>query len=397
MMIRQTEAGFVHPAEETEKLRACETVLVETFQKWGYREAETPVIDRAEILETETSQAAYRLLDSRGQVMVLRPDWTTPIAHLATIRSQPEMLPLRLFYRGSVFRREDMQARELHQTGVEILGAGGDLADGEVVSLAVQSLAMTGLLDFRIGIGHVRFLAGLMNHWQIEEPVRTQLQNALSRRDFVSFRRTISQLALPEAQLDFLQILPELHGDMAVLAQAREADPGEEAVRALDTLAHVYGDLQNAGMNRHIYLDLGMIRDQEYYTGIVFEGYTRGLGHPVLGGGRYDHLTRRFGAELPATGFAVHMERLLAILPGSANSVREELILVIPHPGAEAAAIRKAEDLRQTGQRVILEINGRGMDEARTFARQQGCTHVLTWQKDRWVQEDLQQGGINDD
>ena len=61
MMIRQTEAGFVHPAEETEKLRACETVLVETFQKWGYREAETPVIDRAEILETETSQAAYQI------------------------------------------------------------------------------------------------------------------------------------------------------------------------------------------------------------------------------------------------------------------------------------------------------------------------------------------------
>ncbi len=384
-MIHQTAAGSIHPAEETERLRACETMLTNTFQKWGYREADTPVIDRAEILETETGQAAYRLLDPRGQVMVLRPDWTTPIAHLAATRWQPEMLPLRLFYRGSVFRREEMQARELHQTGVEILGAAGDLADGEVVTLAVESLAQTGLVDFRIGIGHVRFLAGLMNHWEIAEPARTSLENALSRRDFVSFRQTIHTLALPAAQHEFLLILPELHGDQAILEQARQAEPGEEALQVLDTLAHVYGDLQNAGMNQHIDLDLGMIRDQEYYTGIVFEGYTRGLGHPVLGGGRYDHLTRRFGAALPATGFAIHMERLLAVLPKTERGAQTPLILVIPQLGDEAKAIRKAGELRQAGTRVILEITGRTDAEAQSFARLQNCSHVMYWQQGCWV------------
>jgi len=388
-IINSRQAGRLHPAEDTEILRACEANLAGTFCTWGYREVDTPMVDSARILETETTPAVYRFMDPHGQVLALRPDWTTPIAHLAAVCQEPELLPLRLFYRGSVFRREDTQPRELHQTGVEILGAPGDLADGEVVSLAAQILAAAGLDDFLIGIGHVRFIEGLLDHWDIPGIQRIGLQEALSQRDFVSFRQQAAALSLPAERSDFLLGLPDLYGDLSVLMWARQADPGDVASRALDTLAHVYSDLEQAGLSHHIYVDLGLIRDQEYYTGIVFEGYTTGQGHPFLGGGRYDRLASRFGADLPATGFAVHMERLLSVLSASPDPLTQPDALVVPPPGFEAAAMAEADRLRQTGERVLLEITGRSVPAAREFARRQGCRYLQTWQEGHWAREVL--------
>lgn len=387
---------YFQPTAETETMRVYEQLMVDVFRQYGYREIETPILDSAAIFETGEEQAAFRLMDPQGQIRVLRPDWTTPIAQWAAGLNNTDIFPLRVFYRGSVFRRDGQQAREMHQTGVEMLGADGDLADGEVVSLAVRVLAAAGLKRFRIGMGHGGFLAGLLEYWEIPRKESDAIQEALGQKDLVTFRYRVESLRIDSAQKNFLQQLPDLSGHPQILDQARKASPGTAALQALDTLEHVFQDLQGAGLDHHIYLDLGMIRDQNYYTGIVFEGYTQGLGHPVLGGGRYDRLAHRFGADLTATGFAVHMERLLAVTPDRGDQHPPE-ILVIPARGDEAEAVREAGRLRQEGHRVLLEISGRSQAEARRFAQGQGCKKMRYLQNDQWIDEDLLKGAALND
>ena len=63
-------------------------------------------------------------------------------------------------------------------------------------------------------------------------------------------------------------------------------------------------------------LDLSVVRDLDYYTGIVFEALVSGIGKPVAGGGRYDNLYENYGVQIPATGFALEIDRLLPVLEG---------------------------------------------------------------------------------
>jgi ATP phosphoribosyltransferase regulatory subunit len=86
------------------------------------------------------------------------------------------------------------------------------------------------------------------------------------------------------------------------------------SLSALKEIKKVYNLLRDYGLEEHVLIDLGIIRDFDYYTGIIFEGYTDYLGFPVCGGGRYDKLCSRFGENLPSTGFAVGLERLIMAL-----------------------------------------------------------------------------------
>jgi len=103
-------------------------------------------------------------------------------------------------------------------------------------------------------------------------------------------------------------------------------------------------------------IDLGVLRGLDYYTGIVFEGYSAFLGFPILGGGRYDNLLGRFGFECTATGFALGMERLLLSLEKEGNEISpapDADCLIIYNPSQADAAFKKARELREAGQVVV--------------------------------------------
>jgi ATP phosphoribosyltransferase regulatory subunit len=111
----------------------------------------------------------------------------------------------------------------------------------------------------------------------------------------------------------------------------------------------------------------------------VFEAYTPGVGSPVLGGGRYDHLLAGFGGDVPATGFALEMDRLLAALERQGklaeDSGRDDVVVACP-PGQEAQALRRAQRLRTEGLAVSIDLLGRSGAELLAYARSRGAARV---------------------
>jgi ATP phosphoribosyltransferase regulatory subunit len=122
---------------------------------------------------------------------------------------------------------------------------------------------------------------------------------------------------------------------------------GEEAEKALENLREILRHLEAHGALGAVILDLGLSGRHDYYTGAVYEAYASGLGFTVANGGRYDNLLRRFGKELPATGFAIYLERLLSVLP--AEGQRPLLVLV----GGDVGGIQAASALRKLGVPVL--------------------------------------------
>jgi len=117
-----------------------------------------------------------------------------------------------------------------------------------------------------------------------------------------------------------------------------------------------------------------MIRDFNYYTGMVFEAYTPGLGFPLCGGGRYDHMLSDFGMACPATGFAVGIERVLLAMERQKlkePTAAKDIYLGYAPQNMEEA-IQKAMELRRQGKVVELALAAQSEAEAETAQREKG-------------------------
>ena len=176
-----------------------------------------------------------------------------------------------------------------------------------------------------------------------------------------------------------LKKLPVLSGGEDMIKKAYDLALNEQSRRALDNLCEIYRLLKAYGVEQYVRFDLGIIRDFSYYTGMVFEAYTPGLGFPLCGGGRYDHLLADFGNACPATGFASGIERILLALErqGIERPMRARDIYLAYAAGKEAMAVEKAETLRRTGKTVELSLSAQTQAEAEAAKQAKGYRELV--------------------
>jgi ATP phosphoribosyltransferase regulatory subunit len=372
--------------EEAGRKRCIENQLAALFSTWGFSEVITPAFEYFETLKAgapgDAEDSVFRFFDRGGRMLALRPDMTTPIARVAAMRMKESPLPLRLFYLANVFRHEQAQAGrqcEFYQAGVELLGADGAMADAEVVALAVEAMQKAGLKEFQVGLGQVDFISGIMEAAEIRGAEASLIKKALVARDMVSLGETMDEIGVGTASRKLLEQLPLLHGQEKLLRDVRRQVGDKKSQTALDNLAEIYELLRGYGVEKFVTFDLGIIRDFEYYTGMVFEAYTAGLGYPICGGGRYDRMTSAFGADYPATGFALGIERVILALErqNACPEENEEVVLVSWAEGFRQQAIKEALSLRAKGTNAALTTMPQSKVQAERECRERGCSKLV--------------------
>lgn len=357
------------PPEAAEK-RAVEASLTALFTSWGYDGIETPVTEFLSTLTVGNGQRIeprmFKFFDRDNRTIALRHEMTTPIARVVASRMKDVPRPLKISYVGRVYRYEETQRGrrcEFTQAGVEFMGSDAPAADAEVLALAVESLRQAGLREFRISLGQAAFIHGLMRGFALTEEEERRAKNFLEKRDLVGWRTFLDGTALPLREKKILEKLPLLHGGREILDEARDMAVNEESLRAIDNLATIYRLLESYQAAESVQFDLGVIRDLDYYTGMVFEAYMPGLGFPLCGGGRYDRMLADFGADCPATGFALGVERILLAVEqaGLSRAALKKEVYVAYAPGREAAAIRAAQEERRAGR--VTELSPAPQEE----------------------------------
>lgn len=361
----------------TKGLRRIERSVLDCMSNWGYEPIKTPTIeyyDTVGIASSTSDRKLFKLLNNRGQTLVLRSDLTAPIARVASSLLREEPLPLRLSYHANVFRAIEEEAgreAEFFQTGVELIGDRSPEADAEVVALAIASLQAAGVKTFKFALGHVGFLNGLFDEALPERSEDQQaLKERLLHRDYVGFREHAEALGLNREQQEELEGILRLRGGREVCEQAGALTQNPLALESLDHLRRVWEVLADYGVSEHVLIDLTMIGDFSYYTGMVFEGYAAELGFPVCSGGRYDNLLRQFGRDEPATGFALKTSRILDGLKDPAPE--EQLpVLVLYDAEGRAEALAEAGRLRSAGAAAVTRLAG--ADETNGFGAEQAA------------------------
>lgn len=335
--------------------KQVEESIMKCFSSYGYQPLETPSFEYDSVFSE--AEGVYRMIDRTGKVLALRPDMTMPIARVCATKLY-ENLPVRASYLGNVYRCEDTlkggRQNEFTQAGIELLGEPGIFYDAEVIAATVNALINAGIHDFMVELGNVNFVRGLLSGSHLEEALIDEINDLMTKKDTLSIEERLNGVSIKEEIKEIIIKLPTLFGDVSVAKEmlTREFLP-EESKKALSDLIGIVTYLSYYGYENYITIDLGMNKNMDYYTGTIFKIFKRGVGFPVAGGGRYDKLISRFQKDIPATGSAIYINRLL---DGMTDRLSEQITSVeeIKIKENEEEAIRRAIELRKQGKQVIV-------------------------------------------
>ena len=362
--------------EEAAAKRKIESKIMKLFASLGYEEIVTPTMEYLETLTAFSNSAnravekdLFKTFDYQNRTLALHQEMTTPVARLSASRLKTSPLPLKLSYNTPVFRFRQNQSgfqSEFYQAGVELLGISNAAADAEIIFLAAESLKISELKEFKICLGQAEFATGLMEENNLPNEVQTKIKNAIESRDIVEFEKIIDALDLEKNSKAALKKIPKLQGGVEILDAAKKISNNEKSRLALENLAEIYKLLEIYGAADKIIFDLSLIRDFDYYTGMIFEAYAPCVGYSLAGGGRYDNMLKNFGLNCGATGFALGIERILSArkLQGISADVRKKDIYLSYAEGMIEKAIQKASELREAGKTVEISLTSQSESQA---------------------------------
>lgn len=332
------------------------------FQLSGYREIETPILEYYDVLSDKTygyrPEHVWKTFDSFGHVLAIRPDSTIPCARLAAGALRGWPLPLRLFYTQSASNYQSdtlSMLCEQPQAGLELMGEDAAAADAEAISLAVSCLESAGLREYQIELGHAAFFAGFMQEAGLEEDQIREIRTLLEHKDALGMQLYLRSIRMNEQVAQRLIRLPRLYGGPEILDEAAALTEHPVCREALHRLRTVIALLEDFGCSADVTIDLGMAQEASYYSGIIFRGHAAGVGQPILSGGRYDGLTKRFGRALPAVGFAMMTKLLMIALERQGDSFENPVpdYLVAGGPDSLRQVLSCVQRLRAEGQCAV--------------------------------------------
>lgn len=408
-------------------LRQMINSLTDSYEKYGFEELETPMVEYTEILgkflpDTDRPNAGvFSLQDEDDQWLSLRYDLTAPLARYVAENFETLPKPFKSFRHGWVFRNEKAgpyRFRQFMQFDADIVGSSNMLADAEICMMAVDALIGLGIdkdnfvirLNNRKILDGVLELAGLDGDDKAE--VRLIVLRAIDKLD--KFGTEGVKLLLGKGRLDesgdFTQgaelsdeqidkIIYYVSNTSAsqedifehLKLSVGDSKIGLEGVEELRLMQNIF---KSAGYQDNIKIDPSIVRGLDYYTGPVFEatlvdkvnsedGQTRVMGS-IGGGGRYDSLVSRFRSEpVPATGFSIGLSRLLTALENLnclAPINHDPLVLVaVMDKDLDSISIyqQMVKQLRSEGIKAEMYVGTAGLKAQMKYADRRGAACVI--------------------
>jgi len=304
-------------------------------------------------------------VDVDGRLLAFRPDVTTSIARAAETLFAKRARPLRLCYSATVFRQHTQSKadwrRELTQIGCELLGKNTTAADMEILAIATELLQRLQLnRSFVITLSDAEIFSGIVENLGLDAKARDELRRLVDIRALSELELFLNTYTTAEESAAFANLI-QLSGRSEIFARARQVITNTRSRAALDRLESLWRIVESLGYASNFEIDLGDVSRLDYYTGLTFKIYVGGLGVRLGSGGRYDHLTGKFGRDEPAVGFVVELDALAELLAKEEQSNlsnQTENVLVSSDVDDACTVFQKAMKLRASNRQVRIDGEG---------------------------------------
>lgn len=342
------------------------SVIEDTFADRGFAKISTPLIEKQAVFEPYQlgNNQMYRLLDSEGDTIVLRPDMTLPIARF--LSSTNVSLPQKFWYVGDIFRvgrKLSGAYNELTQAGIELVGYSSIKAEFECLVL-INQLSQK-LLDesVEIELGIADFANIVLSELTDDEDLKSEIAEALFEKRVPKYEQLIQQFNQDSAY-KFLLKWPRLFGQPdKIFEQLKQFDLSTAVTERVNELKEVIDWMKQTMPEQSVSIDLSSRAPQTYYTGLTFKGFSKAGSGYLFSGGRYDKLLSNFqDVNESAVGMGVNIDQITDLVVLNSQKKQKNLIYF------KAEQWQQAEELLQKTDNGILSLSD-NLDAAKAEAK----------------------------
>ncbi len=366
-----------------------QSAVHEVLSSYGFRDIQTPAFEYFDIFSKErgtvASKEMFKFFDRGNNTLVLRPDMTPPIARCVAKYYKDEHMQIRLSYIGNTFVNTGKykgKLQEVTQAGAELYNDGSSDADAEMVALTIECLLKSGLKEFQLEIGHAGFFNGLVEEAGFSEKETAKLRSLIESKNFFGVEDLLDNLTVSKELKEIFLKMPEMLNNFdEAIEFVKARSKSEEVYKAVERLKKLENIIGSYGFGDYITIDLSMLSNYSYYTGVIFRAYTYGNGEAVATGGRYDSLVSQFGKDAPAIGLAIVIDQLIIALSRQKlldAEVIQGTILLYPQ-SLRDMAVKNAENLRSQGRiiQLVRKSSKKQAEEYKEYAKRMGAEKVL--------------------
>ncbi|MFU8787688.1 MAG: ATP phosphoribosyltransferase regulatory subunit [Methylobacter sp.] len=373
--------------EEARHLESLRRKILDTFACWGYELVIPPFIDYLDSLLTgsghDLALQTFKLTDQvSGEMLGVRSDMTPQVARIDAHNLNADW-PTRLCYAGTILHTKGdplEKTRSPMQIGAELYGHAGKESDVEVIRLMLEMLAMSGLQNVHLDLGHVGIYRALSRQAGLTDAQEAELFDVLQRKARPELQELMAGYSINDELKAMFLKLPQLNGGRETLGKARTVltAANGQVKQALADLESIAEKLAVCFPSLPVSFDLAELRGYHYHTGIVFAAFMPTVGREIARGGRYDNIGAIFGRARAATGFSADLKVLAAL--GKTSRQKQAEALIFAPCGDDAALHEKIRDLRAEGHAIVQQLPGQT-----GTAQELGCTSVLEQDHQKWV------------
>ncbi len=363
-------------AKRLEQLRGR---LLKVFSCWGYELVIPPMIDFLQTLLIGSGHdldlQTFKLTDQlSGELLGIRADMTPQVARIDAHHLRGDR-PNRLSYVGTVLHTVGdslEKTRSPMQIGAELYGHEGIESDIEIIQLMLEILAVSGLQEVHLDLGHVSIFRELAKFAELSEQQETELFDVLQRKARPELAQIVTNSSCRQEVKELFLKLPELNGGIDILSKAKDclSIAGDKVQKSIFELQKIADKLAVNYPLLPISFDIAELRGYRYHTGVVFSAFVPEVGKEVARGGRYDNIGSVFGRARAATGFSSDLKLLTSISKNMYPGEQQEKIFAPAIVDPELTEYIK--ELRAEGNIVIQQLTGQSAD-----AKDMQCTKII--------------------
>lgn len=327
--------------------KTCETV----FKSFNFQEFRTPLLENKSLFERSVGDTSdivqkemYEFQDRKGESLCLRPEGTAGLVRALITNGLDNSEIKKLYYIGPMFRYERPQRgrkRQFVQAGVELIGDSSINADVEVIQIAKLILSKLNI-ESTLEINFIGDLDCLESYREYLRDFLKNFKNELDEKLY--FRLVRNPIRMLDSKDEKIIALTDKLKPISNFFTKEQAERFEEIKKLLESLEIKFQ------------VNEKLVRGLDYYTGMVFEFTNDSLGaqNAILGGGRYDNLISDLGGQsLPATGFALGVDRLSEVL--EIANLSPDLFIGSMDDESKAYAQKIAFKIRSKNPNTIVE------------------------------------------
>jgi len=287
--------------------------LRELYQRYGYNLYKINRFEEYDLYSKNknflVSENILTFTDTNGRLMALKPDVTLSlIKNIALDKNQT----YKVFYNENVYRTSSSSNgfKEIVQTGLECIGNVDMMSECEVLMLAIKSLECISE-DSILDISHMGFIEGLLDIENISITEKEKFLAAIESKNVSEIKFLCQNNGIPPRLENILCSVADIYLPLSqAIGVISDMVLNKKMQSALDELLDIAKIMEFYGLQNKIFLDFSVVNNRNYYNGITFKGFIKGIPESVLSGGRYDKLLEKMGKQANAIGFAVYLDKI---------------------------------------------------------------------------------------